>query len=80
MLQHLIGKYVKPAVLAESLRACGLPEVDYKNPENHMDNEHLSIGFVARQTMNKLLKEGDISSRQYTNFFDAAKAFFSSSY
>ena len=53
-----------------------LSEVDYKNPENHVDNEHLSIGFVTRQTTNKLLKEGDISSQQHTKIFDAANTFF----
>ena len=76
MLKNLFGKYVKPAVLADSLRAGGLSEVDYKNPENHMDNKHVSIEFVIRQTMNKLLDEGDISSRQYTKLFDIAKALF----
>ena len=75
MLQNLIGKYVKPAVLADSLRAGRLSEVDYNNPENLVDNEHLFIVFVTRQAINKLLKEGDISS-QHTKFFHAAKAFF----
>ena len=60
--------------ICQTSSTCRQPEVDYKNPENHMDNEHLSIGFVTRQTMNKLLKEGDISSQQHTKFFDAAKA------
>ena len=49
LLQKLLGKYVKPAVLADNLRAGGLSEVDYKNPENHMDNEHLTKIWVYNQ-------------------------------
>ena len=36
--KSLLGKHVKTAVFADSLRAGGLSEVDYKNPENHLDN------------------------------------------
>ena len=72
MLQNILGKYVKPAVLAESLRAGGLSMVDFKNPENHVDNECLLFGFM---TIKRLLDEGDISSNQYTVFFRAVKAF-----
>ena len=75
MLQSILGKYVKPAVLAESLRAGGLSTVDFKNPENHLDKECLVIGFMTIQTIKKFVDERDISSHQYTMFFTAAKAF-----
>ena len=68
---------MKPSVLTETLRAGGhgLCVVDYNNPDNHVPNESLVIGFVTRQTISKLLEEGDISSHQYVKFFNAAKAF-----
>ena len=77
MLKNIVAKYVKPAVLAESLRAGGhgLCVVDYNNPENHLPNESLVIGFVTRQTIRKLLEEGDTSSHQYAKSFNAAKVF-----
>ena len=62
MLQSILGKYAKPTVLAESLRAGGLSIVDFKNPENHLDNECLLIGFMTRQKIKKLVDEGDIYS------------------
>ena len=74
-LQNILGKYVKPTVLAESLRAGELPSVEFKNPGNHVDNECLLIGFMTKQTIQRLLNEGDISTQQYSLFFRAVKAF-----
>ena len=62
-------------VLAESLRAGELPSVEFKNPGNHVDNECLLIGFMTKQTIQRLLNEGDISTQQYSLFFRAVKAF-----
>ena len=47
----------------------------HKNPANHVDNECLLIGFMTRQTIKRLLDEGDISTHQYRLFFRAVKAF-----
>ena len=75
MRKNILGKFVKPAVLAECLRVGGLPSVDFKNPKKHVDNECLGIGFLTKLTITKLLREGDISSHQHAMFFRAVKAF-----
>ena len=53
----------------------GLPQIDFKNPENHVDNECLVIGFLTKQTISWLLREGNISPHQHATFFRAVKAF-----
>lgn len=77
LLQNVLSKYVKPAILEGCLSSTGhgLSTVDFKNPANHVTDEYLSVGFITKQTLNKLLNEGDISSYQYSKFFKAAKAF-----
>lgn len=52
-----------------------MPSVEFKNPGNHVDNECLLIGFMTKQTIQRLLNEGDISTQQYSLFFRAVKAF-----
>ena len=74
MLKNILGKFCKPAVLGECLRAGGLSSVDFRNSENHVDNECLVTGFLTKQTICRLLREGDISY-QHAPFFRAVKAF-----
>ena len=62
-------------MLAESLKAGGLSTIDFKNPENHVDNECLVIGFLTKQTIRRLLRGGDISPHQHATFFRAVKVF-----
>ena len=56
----------------------GLQSVDFNDKANHVTNSNLVIGYVTKQTIQRLLKEGDISlySYQWTTFFDAVKASF----
>jgi len=75
LLKNVLGKFVKPEVLAEYLREGGLSTVDYTNAESHVDNSKLVVGFLARDKVNALLREGDISKHQHTTFFKAAKSF-----
>ena len=49
--------------------------VDYKTPSNQVANEELLIGFITKQTANRLLQEGDITSYQFTKFYRAAREF-----
>lgn len=71
----MLGKFVKPEVLAECLREGGLSTVDYTNAETHVDNSKLVVGFLTRDKVNALLREGDISKHHHITFFKAAKAF-----
>ena len=77
LLKNILAKFIKPAVIAEGLKKDDrLLSVDFKDKANHVTNDNLVIGYVTKQTVQRLLKEGDISLYQQTTFFDAAKAFF----
>ena len=69
MLRNILAKYVKPSVIANNLRAGTLTSIDFKNEENHVSNNCLSVGFLTKQSLDKLLREGDISAHQYAKFF-----------
>ena len=69
------GSSSQKLLLALCLQTGGLSAVNYTSTESHVNNSKLVIGFLTRQTINKLLREGDISEYQYTTFFKAAKAF-----
>ena len=75
MLRNILTKFVKPLVIPEHLRAGTLTSIDFKNNENHVSNDCLSVGFLTKQTLEKLLREGDVSPHQHAIFFKAAKAF-----
>ena len=75
LLKNILAKFIKPAVIAESLRKDdGLQSVDFNDKANHVTNSNLVIGYVTKQTVQRLLNEGDISLYQQTTFFDAVKA------
>ena len=61
MLRNILAKFVKPSVIAEHLRAGTLTSIDFKNDENHVTNNCLSVGFLTKQSINKLLRVGDVS-------------------
>ena len=41
-----------------------------------MLNTHLFIGFTTKQSLQKLLNEGDISEHDYNKFYKGARTFF----
>ena len=43
---------------------------------NQVDNDSIVGGFLTKQTITKLLDEGDISSNQYDSFFNFARSFY----
>ena len=50
--------------------------VNFTDHSNHLIDNALGIGLVTKSTLERLLKEGDISEYQYRKFFEAAKGFF----
>lgn len=74
LVQSILGKYVKPAVLAESLKTGSLSTVDFRNPVKQVENDCLVIRFTPTQTIKKRL-EGDITTNQYSIFCNAVRAF-----
>ena len=70
------GKFIKPVVIAEGLKnADGLLSVDFMNTNNHVTDDKMVTGFVTKQTVNRLLAEGDISTHKLSTFYNAARAF-----
>ena len=78
LVKTILEKFVKPSIIAESIRNKCLSSISFANSENQLDWESLVIGFITRQTLSKLLHEGEISERQATRFFSAAYSFFES--
>ena len=65
LLKNVLGKFIKPEVIAEGLKNVdGLLSVDYMNTNNHVTDDKMVIGFVTKQTVNRLLAEGDISAHK----------------
>ena len=76
VIKNVFGKFVQPKVIAEALKEGGLLSVDFKDGNNHVGRDRLTIGFITRQKVNQLLEDGDISDGCYSCFFDAVQAFF----
>ena len=77
LLKNVLGKFIKPEVIAEGLKNVdGLLSVDYMNTNNHVTDDKMVIGFVTKQTVNRLLAEGDISAHKLSTFYNATRAFF----
>ena len=74
--QKILAKFVKLSILATWIRKCEQFSVDFKDPNNLVDDESSVIGFTTKHRACKLLECGDISERQYANIFVAAKEFF----
>ena len=75
LLKNVLGKFVKSEVIGSALKSNSLSAVDFKNPESHADDSSLVIGFLTKQSVNRLLREGDISEHQHRVFFSAVKGF-----
>ena len=51
LLKNVLGKFVKPAVLFDSLKSGGLSTVSYKEASNQLDDNKLVIGFMTKQRL-----------------------------
>ena len=77
LLKNILGKSIKPTVIAASLKKHdGLLSLDYNDIANYVTDNNLVVGYLTKQTVQRLLTEGDISPHQHTTFFAAAKVFF----
>ena len=60
-LKSILGKFLKPSVLADGLKNGGLSSVNYKDPTTHVHDDNLAVGFTTKQRINLLLSCGEIS-------------------
>ena len=72
-LKVVQAKFVKVRVLRD---ADGWDKVDYEDPDNQLPDENMTVGFLAKQKVQKLLDEGDIAPGDSRKFFNAARAFY----
>lgn len=76
LIKNVLSKFVKPSVISEALNDGGkLSSVDFVDPENHVNNSKLVIGFMTKQKLDQLFNDGDITCRQRDAFFNAIKCF-----
>lgn len=75
LLKKVLAKYIKPPILVCDIQKETLLELDFKDPNNHVNDEELVIGFVTKQTIRKLL-DGDIAEHQLSVFYNAVREFF----
>ncbi len=76
LFKTVLSKFVKPAVIAEALKNSSLLTVDFKDPNNQLENEKLVVGFLTKQKAQQLLDEGEISESKFSSLFSAARKFF----
>ena len=73
LLRKLLSKFVKVAVIKE---ATHLAEIDYHTKENQLTDDTLFIGFTTKQKLEKLKREGEMSSSVEKKFFDGVRQYY----
>ena len=73
-LKVVQAKFVKARVLKD---ADDWDKVDYEDPNNQLP-ANMTLGFLAKQKVQKLLDEGDIAPGDSRKFFNGARAFYTS--
>ena len=71
LLKKVLGRFVKPSILVESIRKETLLAMDFHNSKNQMSDGDLVIGIVTKQTLRKLFEEGDISEISAKTFLSS---------
>ena len=64
---------MKAVVLSSHIHT--LSCLEYSSSLNQVDNDMLCIGFITKQTINKLYKEGYISTRDFLKFYSRVMKF-----
>ena len=76
LLKRILGKYLKPSVLAKSVADQKLADVNFKDLEDQVNNDDLVIGIMTKQLAHKLLDDGNITVNQLKAFYTAVRAFY----
>lgn len=75
LLKQILGKFIKPSVLVDSIQKESLLDLDFQDLDVHVNDSELVVGFVTKQTLQLLLDEGDISEHQQKVFYQAVREF-----
>lgn len=76
LLKKLLAKFIRPALIASIKEPKELYSLDFCDLCNQVIDDSLVIGFLTKQTITKLLDEGDISSHEHDSFFQLARIFY----
>lgn len=76
LLKRVLGRFLKPSILAKAVADEKLAEINFKDMENQVNNEDLVIGMMTKQMAHKLLEDGDITTNQLKVFYTAVRAFY----
>ena len=75
LLISILQKFIWPAVLVSAIHNGTVSSIDLDDEDNHVSDDKLVVGFLAKQEARQLLEAGDISAKQHANFFVAARSF-----
>ena len=75
LLKKVLGKYIKPSVLVESIREGVLLTMDFSDRSNQVNDSDLVIGIVTKQTIHNMFDQGDISENELKCFYQAVREF-----
>lgn len=53
LVKSILAKFVKPSVISDSCREGKLSSINYRDPENHVDNGKLVVGIITEQRSTK---------------------------
>ncbi len=76
LYKKILEKFVKPSVFFENVDADKMTSIDFYITSNQVPDKDLTIGFLTKQTVNRLHEMGDISDTQKKKLFSSARAFF----
>ena len=75
LLKKVLGKFVKPSVLVESIQKDSLLALNFHDPSIQVSDCDLVIGIVTKQTLQKIFDEGNISENKRNRFYLAVRVF-----
>lgn len=72
----ILGKFVKVTVIKNAKDSGKLLDLDFLSLENQMDDSGVFVGFLTKQTLQKLLNDGDIADSAVTQFYKGVRMFY----
>ena len=75
-VNKLFGKFLKISVIRIAKEEGNLIDVDFHSTVNQLADTHIFVGFMTRQSLQKLLNDGYVSSSDVTKFYTAILRFY----
>ena len=75
-VSKILSKFVKMRVIKDAIESGTLLDLDFLSVANQMDDSSLFVGFVTKQTLRKLLDDGDIADSAVDKFYMGVHMFY----